>query len=285
MTTVSADRMNWIAMLCAFLWLAGCASQQRGAAAPNRADGIFYNDTGGSERAIVFVHGWASTHEVWAHQMADVDEPHDWRLIAVDLPGHGASALPDAPLTMDLFADAIADVMNDAEVKQAVLVGHSYSGIVVGQLASQSPNLTRHTIFIEAFLPVAGQSLLEVSGLNEDEERNAIAANGGAWPAPSPDELASQPNLSDAQIKLLSERQQPHPGKTVTDPAVLDRPLKTLSASFIAHDEWLSGSREQALVAELKASESWGFYEIDGGHWPMLTVPRQLAELCHSCVI
>jgi len=202
----------------------------------------------------------------------------------ITLSGLGEDAA-SAEVSLKTHVEDVRSYITANGISSAVLVGHSYSGIVVGQLASQSPNLTRHTIFIEAFLPVAGQSLLEVSGLNEDEERNAIAANGGAWPAPSPDELASQPNLSDAQIKLLSERQQPHPGKTVTDPAVLDRPLKTLSASFIAHDEWLSGSREQALVAELKASESWGFYEIDGGHWPMLTVPRQLAELCHSCVI
>jgi len=168
-------------------------------------------------------------------------------------------------------------------ISSATLVGHSYSGIVVGQVASQSPNLMCHTIFIEAFLPIAGQSLLEVSGLDVAAERDAIESNGGKWPPPSSVELASQPKLSAAQIQLLSERQRPHPGKTVSDPAELNLPLRELSASFIAHNGWLSGSREQDLVEELRASESWAFHEIDGGHWPMLTIPQKLAAMCHSC--
>lgn len=164
-----------------------------------------------------------------------------------------------------------------------IVVGHSYSGIVVGQLASQSPDLVRHTIYVEAFLPVSGRSLLEVSGLDAIEERQAIESNGGNWPPPSPDELASQPKLSHAQAKLLSELQRPHPGRSVTDPAELKKPLRNLSASFIAHDGWLSGSREQALLEELRASGNWAFHEIDGGHWPMLTIPHEIGDLFHSC--
>ena len=49
------------------------------------------------------------------------------------------------------------------DLHSVVLVGHSYSGFVVGQAASQHPALIDHTIFVEAFLPVAGRSLLEVS--------------------------------------------------------------------------------------------------------------------------
>ncbi|MBD3297633.1 MAG: alpha/beta fold hydrolase [candidate division Zixibacteria bacterium] len=170
-------------------------------------------------------------------------------------------------------------------IDPAILVGHSYSGIVVGQVASQFPNLVHHTIFIEAFLPISGKSLLEVSGLDEAEERDSIEANGGKWLPPSPEELAAQPKLNDSQIKLLEEQQQPHPGKTVLDRAEMDRPLQDLSASFVAHKGWLSGSLEQDLVEKLRASGSWAFHEIDGGHWPMLTVPKKLANLLHSCVI
>jgi pimeloyl-ACP methyl ester carboxylesterase len=170
------------------------------------------------------------------------------------------------------------------DIHSVVLVGHSYSGLVVGQVASQYPNLIDHTIFVEAYLPVAGRSLLEVSGLDVEEERAAIASNQGHWPAPLPEDLAAQTHLSDAQVKLLLSKHLPHPGATVTDPAELALPLKSVSASFIAHQGWLSGSREQATVDALRSCTNWQFHLIEGGHWPMLTSPRELSELLHSCV-
>ncbi|MCQ3829261.1 alpha/beta hydrolase [Microbulbifer elongatus] len=169
-------------------------------------------------------------------------------------------------------------------LESIVLVGHSYSGIIVGQVATRGRVSIRHTIFIEAFLPVSGQSLLDVSGLSIDEEERAILENEGMWPAPSRAELATQPRLNDADINLLCAKQRPHPGKTVTDAVKLESPLVDIPATFIAHEGWLSFSREHDLLATLKSSGSWRFKNIEGGHWPMLTIPQKLAELIHSCV-
>lgn len=169
-------------------------------------------------------------------------------------------------------------------LNSVILVGHSYSGIVVGQVASRGRVSVQHTIFIEAFLPVPGQSLLQVSGLPIEEEKEAIANNNGMWPAPSREELKSQPKLNEVQIELLASKQLPHPGRTVTEPAELETSLDKISATFIAHDGWLSSSREQDLLEKLQASSAWQFRVIDGGHWPMLSIPRELSEQMHSCI-
>jgi pimeloyl-ACP methyl ester carboxylesterase len=170
-------------------------------------------------------------------------------------------------------------------LESVVLVGHSYSGIVVGQVATRGNVSIRHTIFVEAFLPVSGQSLLEVSGLPIEEERRSIANNQGMWPAPSRGELESQSKLNEAQISLLASKQKPHPGNSVTDAAKLESPLDEISATFIAHEGWLSTSRENELVEKLKSSGTWQFRKIDGGHWPMLTIPRELVSQIHSSVV
>jgi len=180
--------------------------------------------------------------------------------------------------------DDVESYIRDFGLKSVVLVGHSYSGIVVGQVASRGNVAIHHTIFVEAFLPVSGMSLLEVSGLPIEEEQEAIAKNHGLWPAPSREELESQPNLSEAQIATLVGKQRPHPGNTVTEPAELETPLVEISATFIAHEGWLSSSRAQDLLEKLQASGAWQFREIDGGHWPMLSIPRELSEKIHSCV-
>lgn len=170
-------------------------------------------------------------------------------------------------------------------LKAVVLVGHSYSGIVAGQVASRGKVAIRHTIFVEAFLPISGKSLLDVSGLPIEEEKRAIENNQGMWPAPSLEELESQPKLSQVQIELLASKQKPHPGNTVTEPAELETPLSEISATFIAHEGCLSSSREQELIEELRTSRTWQFREIDGGHWPMLTIPQELSDQIHSCVV
>ena len=67
---------------------------------------VVYSDLGAGDEALVFVHGWACDRSVWDEQMRAVGTRH---AIAIDLPGHGASGLPQATLTMDLFARSIAE--------------------------------------------------------------------------------------------------------------------------------------------------------------------------------
>src|SRR5215470_4867909 len=72
---------------------------------------VVYGELGSGDEALVFVHGWACDRSVWDEQMKAVGARH---AIAVDLPGHGASSLPSATLTMELFARSVAAVLDDA---------------------------------------------------------------------------------------------------------------------------------------------------------------------------
>lgn len=219
-----------------------------------------------------------------------------WDDVALHLKykGHNIHQLSLSGLTGESNAKAIGldDHVKEVEtyilqnnLNKVVLVGHSYSGIVVGQVTSRNNVKVHHTIFVEAFLPVTGQSLLDVSGLSVNEEISSITDNKGFWPAPSFEELSRQLNLTQQQINLLVSKQMPQPGSTVTDLAELKRPLTEISATFIAHDNWLSGSRETKLIEELQKCKNWQFKTINGGHWPMLTLPQALAEHIHSSVL
>ncbi|MFU8813520.1 MAG: alpha/beta fold hydrolase [Balneolaceae bacterium] len=199
------------------------------------------------------------------------------------LSGLGEECEQDS-IGLETHVDDVESYIQSRNLKSVVLVGHSYSGIVVGQVASRGIVAIHHTIFVEAFLPVSGRSLLDVSGLPIEEEKESISNNRGMWPAPSREELESQPNLNQVQIDLLASKQKPHPGDTVIEPAELDVPLSEISATFIAHDGWLSSSREWELIKELRTCSTWQFREIDGGHWPMLSTPKELSEQMHLCV-
>lgn len=128
----------------------------------------------------------------------------------------------------------VLDYLRAHRLENVVLVGHSYSGVVVGQVAAQAPEVVVHTVYVEAFLPVDGKSLLEVSGLDMEHERKLIAENSGLWPPPTREELSQEPFLNTLQVEFLASRLVGHPGHTVTDPAVVPRPLWSLPSTFIS---------------------------------------------------
>ncbi|CDM62353.1 Alpha/beta hydrolase fold protein (plasmid) [Rhizobium favelukesii] len=83
--------------------------------------------------SIFFIHGWSQNHLCWKNQyestLAD-----DFRLVALDLRGHGMS---DAPLEAEhytepqLWADDIAAVIDQLDLRSPVLVGWSYAGFII----------------------------------------------------------------------------------------------------------------------------------------------------------
>jgi non-heme chloroperoxidase len=84
-----------------------------------------------NSRPIVFVHGWAQSGACWAAQLADPALTERFRLVAVDLRGHGASDVPstgyDDPVA---WADDLAAVLDFAG-PGAIVVAWSYGGLVL----------------------------------------------------------------------------------------------------------------------------------------------------------
>lgn len=107
---------------------------------------IHYQIGGKSEKTIVFVHGWASDATFWQQQTAAFP---DFRIIAIDLPGHGQSDQPPIEYTMDVFARAVAAVLKDARVKRAVLVGHSMGTPVIRQFYRLYPKKTQALVIVD----------------------------------------------------------------------------------------------------------------------------------------
>ncbi|KID32345.1 putative hydrolase or acyltransferase of alpha/beta superfamily [Prauserella sp. Am3] len=81
---------------------------------------------------IVFVHGWAQSADAWELQLSDPRLAEHFRLVAMDLRGHGRSDVPGADAYGDsrVWADDLAAVLELAGAP-AVVVGWSYGGLVV----------------------------------------------------------------------------------------------------------------------------------------------------------
>src|SRR5215210_1668899 len=87
----------------------------------------------GAGPSILFIHGWSQCHLCWRGQY-ESPLANDFRLVAVDLRGHGMSDAPLEPEHYDdaqLWADDVAAVIDQLELSRPVLVGWSYGGFVI----------------------------------------------------------------------------------------------------------------------------------------------------------
>ncbi|MFE2508523.1 alpha/beta fold hydrolase [Streptomyces naganishii] len=196
--------------------------------------------------------------------------------------GHEADAVTlsglaerrDTPAGLRTHVKDVVDHVERHGLTDVVLVGHSYSGVPVGQAAELIGDRLRRVVFVDANVPVDGESFLD--GFPSDHIRQALAASGGAWPPLPPAGYAGQ-DLTDEQIGRIVTEGTPHPGATLTEPAVLGRPLGELPATYV---KCLMDGRDPApSVAGLLKSDRWDLAEMETGHWPMFSRPRELARL------
>ena len=89
---------------------------------------IHYREGGQGSRALVFVHGWLGNASWWEPLLARFAP--DYRVVALDLAGHGSSGHERADWTVERFADDVAAVVRALELEHVVLLGHSMSGTI-----------------------------------------------------------------------------------------------------------------------------------------------------------
>jgi pimeloyl-ACP methyl ester carboxylesterase len=111
---------------------------------------INYVDYGKGSEALVFVHCWSCNLGFWNENLLAFKDRT--RIIALDLPGHGASGTPASKITMDMFARSVNAVMEDAGVRKAVLVGHSMGTPVIRQFYRLFPDKALALVIVDGSL-------------------------------------------------------------------------------------------------------------------------------------
>jgi non-heme chloroperoxidase len=87
---------------------------------------LHYKDWG-SGQPVLFCHGWPLSADAWEDQMVFLGK-HGYRCIAHDRRGHGRSSQPWDGNDMDTYADDLAILVEELELKNVILVGHSTGG-------------------------------------------------------------------------------------------------------------------------------------------------------------
>ena len=203
---------------------------------------------------------------------------------ALEAAGHGThpvtlSGLAEkrgVPAGQQTHVQDIVDEVERLDLRDVVLVGHSYSGIPAGQAAQRIGDRLARVVFVDSNVPADGESFVSAWPSGRAMVEAAIADNGGFWPPLAAVDYAGQ-GLTDEQIARIIAGVTPHPGATLTELAVLARPLGELPATYVKC--LLDGDEPSDDVAELLTSEHWRLIEMDTGHWPMFSRPQELAQI------
>jgi pimeloyl-ACP methyl ester carboxylesterase len=98
---------------------------------------VTFSDTG-KGRVVVLLHGFLGSYEIWEQTISNLSK--SYRVIAIDLPGHGGTDNFGYVHSMELLAKCVKAVLDHCRVKRYVLIGHSMGGYVALAFADLFPD-------------------------------------------------------------------------------------------------------------------------------------------------
>jgi len=227
--------------------------------------------------SVVFVHGGG--HGAWC--WSETSRLLAQRSVAVDLPGRGKRADFPGPATLrDLYEAVLADV-DEAELDDLILVGHSLAGVTLPAVAHSLGRRVRHAVYVSAIVPGPGQSPLTAVYGALARPLGALVRIGPARVAPSKRLVCSR-YFND----IPSERHDAFHAQLCSEwTRLMTEPVKITSqdvdtpSTFVrlARDKQLPPRRQAQMVARLGAECE--VVTLDSGHDPMLSRPEELAAV------
>lgn len=146
-------------------------------------DTLWYQDQGRGP-ALLFIHGWCMSGEVWKYQRDALSGTY--RLITIDLPGHGRSGGARDGFTVSGCADLLSELLNELELEQTVVVGWSLGAFVAAELFLNHRNCVAALVlvgptprFVQSDDFPYGLSPKEAQGMAVKVQRNIQRALGG----------------------------------------------------------------------------------------------------------
>ena len=108
---------------------------------------LHFEMNGSGDQSLVLIHGWSNTLHFWDGQIEEISKT--CRVVAVDLPGFGASINHRDDWTMASFGSDVAAVIDHLKLKETILVGFSMGGPVSIEAAKHAPGKIKGIILVD----------------------------------------------------------------------------------------------------------------------------------------
>jgi pimeloyl-ACP methyl ester carboxylesterase len=117
---------------------------------------------------IALVHGAWEESNVWGNVTPKL-KADGYRIILITMPGRPSDPLPLTKVSLDLYRDTVVKSI-DKERHPVVLVGHSFAGLTISATAEAVPSKIKTLVYLAAYLPKDGQSLLDLGNSDKDSK-------------------------------------------------------------------------------------------------------------------
>jgi pimeloyl-ACP methyl ester carboxylesterase len=205
------------------------------------------------------------------------------------------SHLATPQVDLDTYISDVVNLVEVEDLRDVVLVGHSYGGHVATGVADRIPERISLLAYLDAGPSPDGTAFMDLQEPAAKELIERLANTGGdGWRIPMPawEELegvmgASLEGLGPEQRARMRAHAAAQPLRTWTQPLSLKHLARhDLAKLLITCSIPLAQVREMIAAghpwfADL-AGPQWSFRELPTGHWPMFSVPDALAELLHD---
>ena len=238
---------------------------------------VHYRSFGSGATPVIFLSGWGCDTSLWVNQ-APVLAPH-YRVLLIDLPGHGGSDKPDIPYNIDLFLGAVNAVVEQVQAPKVVVVGHSMGGMVAYEFARRWPEKTVALIWVDAAFSMPIDVDQQIAGLRKRAEefrspdyeakvRNFIDQLYVLETPTAVRETVTESILSTPQHVLASCMEG------LADPRLFQHETLDIPAFAIFSAFW----NPERFVDLIKKTLPRFQYELltGVGHYPMLEKPEQV---------
>ena len=227
--------------------------------------------------AYVLVHG--SWHGGWCwERLVPLLEAGGHRVDAIDLPGHGDDTTPISGMTLESYAERVAERV-EAAGEPVILVGHSMGGMAITQAAERVPDRIAKLVYLSALLPGDGQSLVALWSPVELVAQNQIVDESEGWGLI--DEAVTREafyaECSEADVQAATSRYVKESLAVVVTPvAITDARAGRVPRVYIEclRDKTITIAN-QRLMHEARPCER--VLTIDTDHCPFYSRPEELA--------
>ena len=232
-------------------------------------------------KTFVLIHGAWQGPFVWDSVKAQLEAKGN-KVVVVELPAHGNDTTSPANVTMDIYRDKVVDAINKINGK-VILVGHSMGGVVMTETAEKIPNKIEKLIYIGAFLPANGQSLVNLANTDAQSLLGPalIPADGGLTLDINRDSITTIfcQDGTPAQKKLVLDNFRVEPaipfGNAVTITAAN---FGSVDKYYIhtALDNAVGIDLQNRMAASANITKQ---YSLNTGHCPFITNATGTAQL------
>jgi pimeloyl-ACP methyl ester carboxylesterase len=224
----------------------------------------------------VLVHG--AWHGGWCWQrVTPLLRAAGHEVFTPTLTGLGESSHLTSPeIDLSTHIQDVVNVLEYEDLHKVILVGHSYGGMVITGVADRAAERLAHLVYLDAFVPHDGQSLLDLVGEHRTTIQEQALAEGGLV-LPFPVEAFGV--TAEANVLWVGSKLVRHPFKTFAQPVrVTSTAASTIPRTYIYCNQPAMGPFDQ-FAERLKAAPGWRYRELATGHDAMVTMPRELANL------